>query len=228
MKFSFEVPTAHLEYFHPYQDYIFALSFMLEDENYLRYINSCHEKNLPLIIDNSINELEQVTTARIIWDYAKRFPNAKVISADWLDWGMMSQIKEAEELARLIPKERIITPINNVNWIGYYKNQGFKNIAMGYNVRYLSDSDLVKLKGTHFLGLNSIRELFVAQPASCDTGLPIKLAKANMTIEKWIKAGCPHLQLEPEFFSWKLTSVELWLASKNMNKLKEIGELIND
>lgn len=228
MKFSFEVPTAYLEYFHEYQDYIFALSFMLkEDRKYNSYIHDSREKGLKIIIDNSANEMDEPTKVKDMACLFSEFPNEYIISPDWLDWGLMEQIKNAKKLSDFVPKKYIITPINNVNWIGYYNNEGFTNIAMGYNLRYLSDTDLVKLKGHHFLGLNSIRELFVGQPSSCDTGLPIKLARENMTVKRWIEQGCPHIQTRPDFFNWHLTPAELYLSRKNMDTLKKIGELIH-
>lgn len=227
MKFSFEVPTKYLNHFSHRQDFVFALSFMLENVEYKRYIKRMHDDGKDVIIDNSSNELNRPTDVGLLGVLGTEFSHAKVVAPDWLEWGMMKQLEHAKELARYIPNHRIITPINDIRWMGYYLNEGFGNFAMGYNIRYLNDQELTALKGHHYLGLNSIRELFVGQPASCDTGLPVKLARLNMDIINWVAWGCPHEQLGTDFFDWILTEKELELAGKNMDTLRYIGGLIN-
>jgi hypothetical protein len=226
MQFSFEVPTKHLDHFTGLQNFIFALSFKLEDPVYFKYVEKMYTKGVKVVIDNSVNELNTPTPINTLVEYSKMFPNASIVSPDWLDWGLMEQIGMAKNLADEIPKNQIITPINNVNWLDYYLNESFNNIAMGYNLRYLNDIDMARLKGTHFLGLNSVRELFVARPKSCDTGLPIKLAREYLTISDWVRLGCPHEQLEGDFFDWELSSKELFFAEQNMITLRTIGMVV--
>jgi len=227
MKFSFEVPVEYLDYFTEYQDYIFVLSFMLENKDYFNYVKKMYNSGKEIIIDNSSNELNQPACIEDLLICHNMFPKASIISPDWLDWGLMKQISQAKILSKYMSKEKIITPINNINWIEYYYNEGFSNIAMGYNLRYLKPWDLEDLFNCHFLGLNSIRELFIAEPSSCDTGLPIKLAKQGINIKTWVSLGCPHDQLETDFFSLILDQQELTLAKENMQTLKTIGGLIN-
>lgn len=226
MLFSFEVPIAHLERFTPKQDFIFALSFMMNNDKYKNYIYSQYDLGKEVIIDNSVNELNKPTPVAEQAKWHKVLPNAKIVAPDWLDWGMMEQLNHARELALDVPQTQIIAPINDIRWIGYYQNEGFLNLAMGYNLRYLPDRDLEELYEQHFLGLNSIRELFVAEPSSCDTGLPIKLAYHGMRIKDWVELGCFHQQLSTDFFHWILTEDQLKIAEENMDTLRTVGGLI--
>lgn len=223
MNFSFEVPIEHLEYFADLQDFTFSLSFLFENNKYREYMKTLD--SCSLTIDNSFNELNRPDSVDRLIRLAEEFPFATIVSPDNPDWGIMEQIEQAEILRDEIPNN-ILTPINSVSWIGYYRSKGFNNLTMGYGLRTLNLLDLGLLKGMHFLGLNSIDELFYGKPRSCDTGLPVKLALEYLTIEDWVRKGCPHTQLVPKFFDIKLKNIQLEIARENMEVLKTIGRMV--
>lgn len=225
MTFSFEVPLKYLKLFYPRQDFVFCLSYLFEHKEYARFVSEVKEKQV--IIDNSFNELSEPSSVDGLVILSRMYPSAIIVSPDNPDWGIMKQIGKAIELrARLANSKAVLAPINSPSWAGYYRSRGFYNLTMGYGLRTLSDPDLQLLNSMHFLGLNSIRELFVGCPASCDTGLPIKLAKQGMTVEDWVSQDCPHDQLGTDFFNWKLSPIEIVIAQENMDKLKLIGRMI--
>lgn len=229
IKFSFEVPIAHLNEFEEDQDFLFGLSFMLRNQDYFNYfMKECSKE---VIIDNSFNELHKPNSVEEMANiFLYNLPKvSKVVSPDYPDWGVFTQLTYALDLVKMVGHRKfVIAPINNPQWLGYYFEGGFsrENIAIGYEFRYLTDDSLSLLKGTHFLGLNSVRELFIGQPRSCDTGMPIKLAKKNLTIPQWVKGGCQHIFTNENFFNMKLSNKQITLAKKNIATLKTIGECI--
>ena len=64
-KFSFEVPSNHLEDFEPFQDFYFALSFLCKKSTeYLNYFLGKKVEGKKVFLDNSFNELRRPDSSK--------------------------------------------------------------------------------------------------------------------------------------------------------------------
>lgn len=217
-KFSFEVPLAHLDHFTEEQDFYFTLSFLYSDNRYRKWVSKLD--NTKLWIDNSANEkvLDDVDTLAGLF---KDYNPAYLVVPDNADWGYDIMLRLADALTALdVPRDRLAMIIHHPDWVGYLKQNGITKFCVPYDFRYCSENKLKSFGQHHFLGLNSLEELAIANPPSCDTALPIKLALMDLTIDDWLKAGSPHFQTTPSWFDLKMSTKQISLARSNISQIR--------
>ena len=220
-KFSFEVPLKHLDDFADLQDYLFALSFLVEDERYLGHLQREHSHKL-LTLDNSFNELGRAQEAKEMWELARKLNAEYVVSPDsdsWTPEEMMNAYKMMKNVG--FPPEQIILPIRSMKEFEVAKSQGVYSFAIPYEYRSFFPEAFPWTK-VHFLGLRDPLEIKMCRPLSCDTSMPIKLAMRGVSLRTWMLTCCPHEQSTPHFFTREMTLKQIDLARKNIQELKEM------
>jgi hypothetical protein len=221
-KWSFEVPIQHLYDFHSDQDFIFALQHLCKDKDYLHYLK---DQDLPIIMDNSSNELGHPCSNPDLIDIAEEVDAQAIIAPDQDDWDEQYTYEAYLSLKSYCSKQDIIYVVRNVKELRYAENEGLR-ITIPYEFRF--DTPLYLLKQCdHFLGLNNPIEVRIFKPETVDTGMPIKLALRGINIDLWLRQGCPHIHTTPEygshnFFGAVMTHKEILLAKENIKRLKEI------
>jgi len=222
-EFSFEVPLRHLKDFDEDQDFYFTLSFLFQHTEYASYIAQVRLSEREVWIDNSTNELRQPESCSSLAELYRSLSPAYVIAPDHPDWNQETMLLKALELSHCnVPLQKVMVIIHHPDWIGHFSSYGLRNFAIPYDFRYCTESKLKRFGECHFLGLVSVSELKCANPPTCDTSMPIKLACVDKTLEQWVSAGCPHVHTEPNFFNKALTLREVKLAKDNIRALKEV------
>jgi len=229
-KWSFEVPIAHLDDFEDLQDFIFALSFLVDINNtYRGWLREQSVKGLKTIwLDNSFNELAKADQAKSLAFIARDIGAHKIVSPDDPSWNT-TQIADAwEKTANWIPDDHLVAVVKNLEMHNYMKSIGAQHFAISYHVRRtLELMDYGWAKDMHFLGLVSDKEIRAWSPPSCDTSRPIKLALQGIDMDHWISNNClttyhPPGQGKLPYFNVKMTTKEIDLARHNIVKLKEV------
>ncbi len=220
-KFSFEVPLDHLEDFHEDQDFIFSLSFLFQDPGYCNYIKLC---DLDLWIDNSYNETKAPESVDYLYRLYETYQPKILIAPDTVEWNHQRMQEEYNKLRDIggIDDKFLSIIIHHPDWIGYYKSWGIHNFCVPYDFRYCTHQKLIRFSECHFLGLVSVDELRMARPPSCDTSMPIKLAIVGLSIDDWVRMGCPHVHTSKEFFYTKLDKAQVTRGKYNIRRLKEL------
>lgn len=221
-QFSFEVPIKHLNDFHEDQDYIFSLSFLFNDPDYCKYI----ELNQKLhILDNSYNELGSPQSLESMLRIYKNYPTDFLVCPDSDGWDSRKTILSFAEAAATIGTNQVIGIARSKNEISGLTKLGCKYLAIPFEHRLCLPIPM--FSPTHFLGLNNIMEIFAYEPDTIDTSMPIKIALKDLTIDKWVMLGCPHINTKDiiqsiDFFHMKMKVNEIKLAKINIKRLKEI------
>ncbi len=217
-KFSFEVPIDYLEEFHEFQDFGFALSFLMGEKSYKEYFQTYQGV---WILDNSFNEIQKPESPWSMAKYYKDLLPSLVISPDSDQWDKDQVAKAFEFLAESVPLHRIIGIFKTEVEFFALAKKGCSNWASSYAHRSLMPEWLLKMPN-HFLGCLGPQEIHLLRPESCDTSMPVKLALAECTVDQWILNGCPHILSKPGFFYTKLSPREITLAKQNIIRFKEV------
>lgn len=214
-KFSFEVPLAHLEEFDEYQQYAFALSFLCRDEGYFNYLVDCKKRGKWLILDNSYNELKKADEPKELAYLYRELGADLVICPDDDNWTVRELEEAYKEMTSLVPREKVLLVVKSEEEYDWYLGQGGSKFCTTYEQRPWLRKNILHLS-YHFLGLLNPWEISRFSPASCDTGMPIKLALEGKTMKEWVLEGCPHPRTHPEYFNLVLTQEQIHLAKENI------------
>jgi hypothetical protein len=223
-KFAFEVPLKHLEDFDEDQDFHFTLSFLFENQVYNEYFHKITEAGDKSIwVDNSTNEMRTPESCSGLAKLFKSIDPEFVIAPDHPDWNQETMLLTAVDLSLCnVPVDRIMVIVHHPDWIGHFRSYNFNHFAAPYDFRYCTREKLKRFSTCHFLGLVSVDEIKIAQPPTCDTSMPIKIALEGASLKDWISAGCPHVHTTTNFFGRKMTTTEIKLAKKNIQELKKL------
>jgi len=236
-KFAFEVPTAHLQDFHDLQDFYFVLTIQMEDDRFADFMIS--QVVIPglhaIWVDNSFNETGDATHHHDILEVYNTLKAQKMIPPDALDWTPEQIGNEVHEMMRHTIPQHNIVPV--IAYFDTYSHLYMEFLAVvTYAIPYMTrsnwdDEDLEwvhrRSPFVHYLGLNSIDELTQWKPFSVDTGMPIKLAMQNKTLQQWEQEGCPHIYNKDlgsqgmDYFNATLTTEQVKLARRNIWELKQ-------
>lgn len=226
-KFSFEVPTAHLEYFDDLQDFYFTLAHLYDDERYLNFFQE-RQNTKELWLDNSYNELLKATDIQSMRTIAELVRPNRVISPDAPAWSKEVIAFEFHEAQKYFTREQLIVVVSSLDMRLYLQQLRAEHYAISYWVRPKIEEQLQQMLPAHFLGLLSPREIREFRPPSCDTSMPIKLALQDKNLSDWIAEGCLHIYTHQlgiagnDFFSARMTKRQLVLARNNIVDLKEM------
>ena len=226
-KFSFEVPLKHLNDFLEDQDFIFALSILTEHQVYKDFLTNVRPYKT-IWMDNSFNETFQAEDShKLAWLY-RMYKPVRVISPDSPTMSTVEIVKHFRDLkSHLVDVGDIIVVVRD--WTMYTELADVaQNFAVSYHVRgqNFTYDDLKEIPKIHFLGLINPYEVDNCKPASCDTSMPVKLAKKGWTMEYWCDQDCPHIHTKDlgyqgnDFFNTVMTTSEIDLAKMNINWLK--------
>lgn len=231
-KFAFEVPIPHLNDFHRYQDFIFTLSILYEDPDYLSYLLKVKEEGLKTIwLDNSFNETFEVETPEKLYKLSLCSQASKVICPDHINWNADRLAESFRAMHKLgINKAQLLGVASDFESFKRLYNEGCTTIGVSYWVRSSwTYEQLLQVKDKcqlHFLGLNDMIELRAVQPHSCDTSMPIKLALQGQSLRNWAEQGYPHINTKDlglrgrAFFQADLSPLELQLSFDNIQLLR--------
>lgn len=222
--FSFETPVKHLKDFEDLQDFHFTLSMLYSNKIYANFIMEQRSAGYKGIwLDNSFNELRKADSAHSLIELYKIYGFTKVICPDDPTWTNSQLHNEWLKMASVIPVNKLIVVVHDSGSRDYLKACGVKHFAYPFKQRRgVPIEHQVWAKSHHFLGLNNLEELRVTRPISCDTSLPIKLARIGMSIDQWVSNGCPIYSKGGDYFDCSLTTKEIELARQNIIKLKEL------
>jgi hypothetical protein len=229
--FSFEVPLDNLNDFNEEQDYIFALSFLCRDKRYLKYLRDMKDSGLKITLDNSYNELKVATPVKDMLSISEEINADYVICPDDDTWTEVKYLTIFNQMASKINPSKLFLIARNPMHFLTFEREGILNIAIPYEFRpkYTGQPSLEGygygytketkryLRGSHFLGLNTLNEPVKYQAKSCDTSMPIKLAVKGISIKEWVKERCYHIDTIPEFFDLRLSKKQIKLAKDNIN-----------
>lgn len=216
-KFSYEVPIPNMEVFEEDQDFHFALSFLLDNPKYRKHVESFTGF---WILDNSFNETQKPETVRKMALLMEKYKPSYVISPDSDKWKTGEVVGAFERLTKLVPPQRVIGIYKTEHEFWRLAQEGCIHFASSYAHRPLMPEWLLKMP-QHFLGCLGPQEIRLLKPDTCDTSMPIKLAVEDMTVEKWLLYGCPHILSKPEFFYKPLTPKQVRLAKQNIVDFEE-------
>jgi hypothetical protein len=232
IKFSYEVPTPNIWDFLPYQDFIFTLHHLYNNEDYLDFVKIA-QYQYDVWLDNSYNEKMKATSVQDLASiYFSLKDVSKVIAPDDPSWSTAQIQESAEDLGILIGMDKVLIVVNSPDMMHTIKSNieisDPEKFAVSYWVRpKMTTAELKEFKGTHFLGLLNPQELIDYQPTSVDTSMPIKLALLDKTFNEWLKEGCPHIHTKDlgeagaDYFNTKLTEHQLELSFKNIEALEK-------
>jgi len=230
IKFSFEVPIKHLDDFDEYQDFVFALSMLVHNQKYKDYLlKKQHQGLTTLWIDNSFNETFEADGAVYLASIFHFYSAQRVVAPDSIYWDTKQIVTAYKQMRqRLWPKEIIVAP-QTFEIYKALREEGALHFAVSYWVRNKwTLEELQQIPNLHFLGCLGNKELIDVRPASCDTGMPIKLAMQDTSVMDWIWKGCPHIHNKDlglhgrDYFQAVLTPEQLALAKANILELKRL------
>ena len=232
-KWAFEVPVQNLKDFDEDQDFIFALSFLFDKReplgwDYTRYIQEVSHTSLKTLwIDNSYNELGVADESRTMRDLYVNHKPQILICPDDPEWDSVKIGYEFQKLkSHIIPVSDLMVVIQDWEMFIQLSKGGAEHFAVPYDTRQanFTTSQLEGIPNLHFLGFNDPEEIRQVQPASCDTGMPIKLALEDKTLAKWMTEGCPHIHNRGylEYFQMVMTDQQIKIAKENITNLKEV------
>jgi len=240
IKFSFEVPIAHLKDFEAYQDFHFVLSTLCRSsKTYLSFYQRQIEECLKVVyMDNSYNEKLRADDPHLLVKTAQMLRPHLIICPDSPKWPT-SKIQEAFEVmmnltARTAMQPALMVVVRNEGMMNHMRKRGAIKFAVSHWIpeRVKGDYPATQwARGCHFLGMNSPQELATLRPQSCDTTLPIKLAMQGKTLRQWWEEGCPYThnkdaagqrKRKKEYFNLVFDDKTLELAFRNITTLKEI------
>lgn len=225
-KFSFEVPIPHLDDFNEDQDFLFTLSFLYDDERYNHYFIKKFEEGAEIWLDNSYNEKLEADGYTDLIQIGRRVAPRFIICPDDPKWTEEQIAYSFNVMRRQFSEERLMVVVNSFEMYQFMVNAGAKVFSTSYWNRPFPDLKFIPRH--HFLGLRSVQELIDHEPPTCDTGMPIKLAIMNTTIDTWIRQGCPHIYSHEmgmqgsDYFNYKMTVKEINLAKLNIIALRRI------
>jgi hypothetical protein len=243
MKVSFEVPLTHLYDFDEYQDYLFILSHLCENETYKSYVISSNKFK---ILDNSAYELKKSIPVGQLCDIAEEIKVDVIVVPDVVG-NAVETLKMTEEFYKEFTKrpnlrkvKTMIVPqgINYSEYLMcYYKMKEFPYSMIGvayYIPGFTSDFEDLRFKKVqsivnveldkkiHLLGLHRPCFLYEYKKylsiESIDTSVPVVLAVYGKEFtDKSSKEKRPSL-----FFDLRLNKEQLNLAKKNIMNFKRI------
>lgn len=222
IKWSFEVPTYHLEDFQEDQDYLFALTHLCKSKPYVKF----HRRSkLDKILDNSENELGKPVIGPSLVKNALKIGASAIIAPDHDFWSIAETAKAYEDTLRYANGTdlKIYAVVRNKKEFSVLLDIGATQTAIPYEYRFTCEKSLLHIIN-HWLGLNNPLEARIFQPSTIDTGMPIKLAIEGITIDSWIRSCCPHIHNinYKEYFSIKMSLPQIRLAKRNIKRLKEV------
>lgn len=230
--FSFEVPLAHLKDFDQYQDFTFALCYLMyASQDYTDYVDDrCYRKDI-VHIDNSFNETNVPIAPQEMARIYNKYKPTTVLSPD-ADWWTSDDILTAfDDLASKIPHRHIM---------GIYRNDAEYYSLQARSCNHLATSywwrnKTVLTPNVHFLGLGNLNDVVSVKPVTLDTSQPIKMALRGESLAEWAAAGgvyTRHYTREAwgparsmrawEYFTTVLTDKQLALAVQNVVDLKAL------
>jgi len=234
-KFSFTVPTAHIDEFDQYQDFFFGLSFLLTDPTYERYFRRKCEDGSLVYLDNSYNEtLTPLPPHELARLWEKYRPTA-VISPDSDYWSPSEAVEAFEVLKRLMPARNIMCAFRSDTEREYFEANGLGPLAVSYF--WVEANEITKrgLDKVHSLGLPSLAAIRANRPPTLDTSQMVKLAVRGYKLEDWLADGgirekhvsravdaerSKRQARAEEFFNMSLTDAQLELTVHNLQALK--------
>lgn len=223
--FSFETPVKHLRDFEDLQDFHLTLSMLYSNKIYADFImeqRSVGHKGIWL--DNSFNELRKADNVHSLIKLYRIYEFARVICPDDPTWTNSKLHNEWLKMAASIPTTKLIVVVHDSGSRDYLKACGVKHFAYPFKQRRgVPIEQQIWAKEHHFLGLNSLEELQTIQPISCDTSLPIKLARMGVSIDQWVSNGCSIYSKGEDYFNCSLTLSQIELARQNIIRLKELA-----
>jgi hypothetical protein len=176
-RFAFTAPLAHLKDFEPYSDFVFGLSFLLDDPTYKKWVID-HDW---VLMDNSFNETQKPATVADVL-HLSAYAEC-VIQPDADHWTPTDMLYAYEAVANEIGHERTMGIFRTQKERQALENAGALNLAISYwwrrIIHWSPSTDFSKV---HFLGLGS---LGTWTPASLDTTIPIKWAIRGEDMAGW-------------------------------------------
>jgi hypothetical protein len=235
IQFSFEVPTAHLDDFNEYQDFHLVLSHLCLNNDYIDFYKSESELGLKSIwLDNGFNENKKADEVHdMLWAY-REIKAVKLFSPDDLNWSFTQILNSYDSVVRHISNKCVIPVLKNRTYYDLFASKRtttiisvpFRKRPDGVDPEWTTGqlAALCEHEWVHYLGLNSIQELNVVRPISCDTSMPIKLAIIGTSTYAWMEQGCYKVHrstISGDFFDYKLSDKQIEQAIININQLKE-------
>jgi len=233
-KFSFEVPIKHLTDFHDLQDFHFCLSMLFSYNRYVDYHREIRDSGLKTIwIDNSFNEKFVADDLHDLLYWYREMDAVRLVAPDSIEWETSQIEKSYRDACSHIGNAKTILVCRNYQMYLDLKHLNPGTVAVSYWKRpgmEMAEWTYEQLKKIthrlHFLGLNSIEELLIVNPQSCDTSMPIKLALVGKTLKQWMEEGCPHINTKDlghqgkSFFEAEMSNYQIDLARRNICDLK--------
>jgi len=224
IKFSFEVPLAHLHDFHELQDYHFALSFLFHNEEYVRYMKECSNNGDYLVIDNSFNELKRAEPLSKLTAIYEEYSADAIVCPDADEFKAEEQITSYESAVEALGRQAVYAVARWPEEFKQLEERSPSVTAVPYEYRMFLPLNELPHGRLHFLGLNNISEVLTFRPVSVDTSMPVKLIFHGMTVKEWIMEGCPHFHTAEMsgFFDAVLTKAQVEEAKSNIKLIKEV------
>lgn len=232
--FSFEVPLAHQQEFEEFQDYTFALNFLMyASTDYLEYVRAkCKESGAYVIIDNSFNETNIPIAVQEMARIYEEFNPSLVIApdADW--WSTQYLVGAWSELASYVGPQRAMGIFRTTPEKQLLDRRGCSHYATSYWFRQNTTPDALT-PDTHFLGLGDLADVRKYLPRTLDTSIPIKMALRGESLLGWAAEGgkyTRHYTREAwgparferawKYFQTEMTPEQLELAKANIRDLR--------
>jgi len=225
-RWSFEVPFKHLQDFDDLQDFHFTLIGNYDAPCYREYIRDvCRRRLTQVWLDNGFNETGSPTDVSRLALITKMYPDISMIVApDAIDWTTQQICDSYQEAKGRFGKYMVMVVVSDWDMYQELSRMGAEHFAVPYRTRLdrFSAKELYKMPSLHFLGLNHPDEVIEAQPASCDTSMPVKLGLKYIHLKDWIGAGCFHIHTEEGFFEASMNPTQIRVARDNIKQLKEM------
>lgn len=230
-RFCFTPPLQHIHDFAPYQDFTFALSFLLENERYRAWLDGL-ETNY-VILDNSFNETQIPVTVEEVVELFRTTYCDVVVQPDADNWTSQQMIEAYVAVADQIGPEHVMGIFRNQlerDWL-YQAGAHFTALSYWWRDNWAAGSNF---RGVHFLGLGDRRSLVLGAD-TLDTTIPIKMAIRGERIEDWDGhkprqpenelRSADRLQRAWNYFNTVMTDEQLELAVHNIQIVKAWAKL---
>jgi hypothetical protein len=223
-KYSFEVPLDNLDQFYPYQDYVFALSFLCQWDRYMDYLRRAKADGKFIILDNSFNELERPDDPQVLTHLYKETKADRVVApdADW--WSTEELFKTYWEMTKDVPVEDLIAVVRSDYEYSLALEWNLPYIAIPYEFRPYITEEALYYPNAHYLGYLNPQEVKRYRPETIDTTMPVKLALMGVDAKTWVDNGCIHIHSvsmpKNLLTTYKMTNEEVKAALKLTQEFK--------
>lgn len=228
VKFSFEVPIAHLEDFEDLQDFHFSLSFLYKHRPYMKFMTAQKDKGYKTLwLDNSYNEKLKADNHASLIKLAFKTNCDKIVVPDNPKWDTTKMFESYEKMADECFDAQLIVVVSSQAMLAEFRKATIvQTYAHSYwnRLKPRNINDFRWAKECHFLGMLSVLEIASLRPPSCDTSMPVKLALKGIDIVEWTVMGSPHIYTHEmkDFFHTKMTPRQIKLARSNIITIKDL------